>query len=193
MQDEPERDLLQRFARGDREAFEVLFRQFEREVYRWILRIVREPAAAEDALVETFWRAYRGHARFDPSRSFGAWMRRIATNTAIDQLNAARRRNWIPLDAVTVRQVARSPAAMRRGPAELGAQGGPGDFELRDAIHRAFVALPPKLRVVAALALIEGVPHAEIADAIGVSIGTVKSRLFRATRKLRKELEPHER
>ena len=70
---------------------------------------------------------------------------------------------------------------------------GPDDFELRDAIRRAFVALPPTLRIVATLALIEGVPHAEIADAIGVSIGTVKSRLFRATRKLRKELEPHER
>ena len=184
MQDEPDRGLLQRFARGDREAFEALFRQFEREVYRWILRIVREPTAAEDALVETFWRAYRGHARFDPSRSFGAWMRRIATNTAIDQLNAGRRRNWIPLDAVTAGRVPRSTGAMRDGP---------DDFELRDAIRRAFVALPPKLRIVATLALIEGVPHAEIADAIGVSIGTVKSRLFRATRKLRKDLEPHER
>ena len=60
MQDEPDRDLLRRFAHGDREAFEALFRQFEREVYRWILRIVREPDAAEDALVEAFWRAYRG-------------------------------------------------------------------------------------------------------------------------------------
>ena len=184
MQDEPDRGLLQRFAQGDREAFEALFRQFEREVYRWILRIVRDPTAAEDALVETFWRAYRGHARFDPSRSFGAWMRRIATNTAIDQLSAVQRRQWIPLDAVTAGRVPRSPMSTRRGP---------DDFELRDAIRRAFASLPPKLRVVAALALIEEVPHAEIADALGVPIGTVKSRLFRATRELRKELERHER
>src|SRR5688572_8885828 len=184
MPDEPSADILARFVHGDRDAFEALFRAFHVEVHRWGLRIVRDSSGADDVVVETFWRAYRGRARFDPSRSFGAWMRRIATNTAIDQLNAGRRRNWIPLDAVTAGRVPRRTGAMRDGP---------DDFELRDAIRRAFVALPPTLRIVATLALIEGVPHAEIADAIGVSIGTVKSRLFRATRKLRKELEPHER
>ena len=181
MHDEPDPVLLQRFARGDREAFEALFRQFEREVYRWIVRIVREPAAAEDALVEAFWRAYRGHARFDPSRSFGAWMRRIATNVAIDQLNAASKRNWL---AVAVGQVPASARALRAEPAT---------FELRDDISRAFASLPPKLRVVATLALIDEVPQHEIADALGVPIGTVKSRLFRATRDLRKELARHDR
>jgi len=177
VQDQPDRDLLQRFAQGDREAFEALFRQFEREVYRWILRIVREPATAEDALVEAFWRAYRGRARFDPSRSFGAWMRRIATNVAIDQLNAAR-----------------THSGGRVPPSALAVRGGPaGGFELRDDIRRAFMALPPKLRVVATLALIEELPQQEIADALDVPLGTVKSRLFRATRELRKELAAHER
>ena len=177
MQDEPERELLRRFAHGDREAFEALFRQFEREVYRWILRIVRDPDAAEDALVEAFWRAYRGCARFDPSRSFGAWMRRIATHCAIDQLDAARRRNWLPLERVG--QVPSREPAMRDGPA---------DPALADNIRRAFASLPAKLRVVATLALIEDLPQAEIADALGVPIGTVKSRLFRATRELRDQL-----
>ena len=180
MHDEPDRALLQRFARGDREAFEALFRQFEREVYRWIVRMVREPAAAEDALVEAFWRAYRGHARFDPSRSFGAWMRRIATNVAIDQLNAARRRSWLAL-------------AVGRVPATRAVRAEPVTFELRDDISRAFASLPPKLRVVAMLALIDEVPQHEIADALGVPIGTVKSRLFRATRELRKDLARHDR
>ena len=175
MQDEPDRDLLRRFAHGDREAFEALFRQFEREVFRWILRIVREPDAAEDALVETFWRAYRGRARFDPSRSFGAWMRRIATHCAIDQLNAARRRD-------------RHEAVGGVPPNAAAILGGPGDPALADHIRRAFAALPPKLRVVATLALIEELPQAEIADALGVPIGTVKSRLFRATHDLRDQL-----
>lgn len=84
-------DLLERFVKGDQEAFESLFRQFEREVFGWILRIVRDPSAAEDVLVESFWRAYRGRARFDSSRSFGAWMRRIATNAALDHLKVAHR------------------------------------------------------------------------------------------------------
>ena len=176
MQDEPDRDLLRRFTHGDREAFEALFRQFEREVYRWILRIVREHAAAEDALVEAFWRAYRGRARFDPSRSFGAWMRRIATNCAIDQLNLAGRRRWLPLDDVD--QVPLRTGAIRSGP---------GDPDLSDHIRRAFEALPTTLRVVATLALIEELPLAEIADALDIPLGTVKSRLFRATRGLRDE------
>jgi RNA polymerase sigma-70 factor (ECF subfamily) len=55
------------------------------------VRIVREPGDAEDVLVETFWRAYRARARFDPSRSFGAWIRRIATNAALAQLRSMRR------------------------------------------------------------------------------------------------------
>lgn len=173
MQDEPDGELLRRFSRGDRDAFELLFRRFEREVYRWILRIVREPAAAEDALIEAFWRAYRSRARFDPSRSFGAWMRRIATRTAIDQLNAARRRQWMPL----------ADADTRVGPAEaLEAR------EQAEVIARAFASLPPKLRVVATLALVEEYPLAEIADALDVPIGTIKSRLFRAIRQLRGEL-----
>src|SRR5213080_3697707 len=85
-------DLLRRFADGDPAAFETLFRAFSPEVYRWILRIVRDTGAAEDGLVDAFWRAHRGRARFDPSRSFGAWMRRIATHVALDHLTRARRR-----------------------------------------------------------------------------------------------------
>jgi RNA polymerase sigma-70 factor (ECF subfamily) len=79
-------DVLERFSRGDPGAFETLFRQFQKDVYGWIVRIVRDPDAAEDLTVETFWRIHRAHARFDSSRSFGAWARRIATNVAFDHL-----------------------------------------------------------------------------------------------------------
>ena len=175
MQEEPDRELLRRFAHGDREAFEALFRQFERDVYRWIMRIVRDHEAAEDALIEAFWRAYRGRARFDPSRSFAAWIRRIATNVAIDQLNAARRRNWVPFPVGPVER-------------ERTTRDGPADPQSAAVIQRAFASLPPKLRIVATLALIEERPQVEIAEALGVPIGTVKSRLLRATRELRAEL-----
>lgn len=74
----------------------------------------------------------------------------------------------------------------RAGPA--GTRAGPADPDLSDHIRRAFTALPPKLRVVATLALIEELPLSEIADALDVPLGTVKSRLFRATRELRTEL-----
>jgi len=170
MPDEPAGDLPTRFVQGDLDAFESLFEQLEAEVYRWILRIVRDPAAAEDVLVEAFWRAYRGRARFDPSRSFGAWMRRIATNLARDHLRAARRAPWsLPADDSIAAPAAPDPAVAR-------------------AVARAFGRLTPKLRIVATLALIEERSHAEIADSLGVPVGTVKSRLFRAIRLLRQEL-----
>lgn len=167
---EPDGDLLRRFVHGDAAAFEALFRAFSPEVYRWIVRILRDGAAAEDALVEAFWRAHRGRARFDPSRSFGAWMRRIATHVAFDHLKRARRRG--------------QPEAVDD---RIPARAGPDPDETR-VVARALASLPPKLHIVAVLALVEGQPYAEIADALGVPVGTVKSRVFRATRALRAEL-----
>jgi RNA polymerase sigma-70 factor (ECF subfamily) len=173
MADEPDGALLERFAHGDREAFELLFRRFEHDVFRWALRLVRDPATAEDVVVEAFWRAYRARARFDPSRSFGAWIRRIATNVARDHLRAARARGGYATGY--------PPQAQAVNPAS-------GDEGLHELVGVALGRLPPKLRVVATLALVEELPHAEIAEALDVPIGTVKSRLFRAVRALKKEL-----
>jgi RNA polymerase sigma-70 factor (ECF subfamily) len=162
-------DLLRRFVGGDQEAFEALFRQYQDEVFRWVVRIVRDRGLAEDATVDAFWRAYRARARFDPARSFGAWMRRIATNTALTHLEARKRRDRdVALDG-------REPAPARTP-------------ERQGEIASAFAALPPRLRVAAVLALVEELPYADIADALGVPTGTVKSRVFRAIRLLRQEL-----
>ena len=90
-------ELLERFAAGDVDAFESLFQQYQGEVYRWIVRIARNTAAAEDLTVETFWRMHRAHARFDPKKgNCGAWLRRIATNVAIDYLRHARHEVPLP-------------------------------------------------------------------------------------------------
>ena len=169
MPGEPDGDVLRRFAGGDERAFEQLFRLFEADVYSWILRIVRDRTGADDVLVEAFWRAYRGRATFDTRRSFGAWMRRIATNAALDFLRTRR---------IDPSQPADDTLAAPRGP----------DAATNEAIAVAFGRLPPDLRIVAALALLEELPYAEIADALGIAEGTVKSRVFRATRILRDEL-----
>lgn len=170
MADEPNDLPLERFVEGDPAAMEALYRRFEREAYGWILRIVRNSAAAEDVLVESFWRAFRARARFVVGRPFGAWLRQIATRAALDHLRAVRRRAERPLGKV-------EPAA----PAV-------GDLAAREAIARAFQRLPAKLQVVATLALIEEQPYGEIAEALGLPIGTVKSRLSRASARLREDL-----
>jgi len=167
---------LEQFARGDIQAFETLFRGYQGEVYGWIVRIVRDPGAAEDLTLETFWRIYRARARFDPRRPFGAWARRIATNLAVEHLS--RRHVEKPLDS----DIPPSAAASAAPDPAIGA-------EVRAKVMAAFGELPAKLRAAAALAMIEETPYAEIADALGISINGVKSRVFRAVRLLRRSLE----
>src|SRR5579863_2682728 len=169
---EQQAELLEQFAHGDLEAFEALFRRFQSEVYRWIVRMVRDPAAAEDLTVETFWRIYRAHARFDPQRNFAAWARRIATNAAFDYLKSARP------EIALFEDLPGPPvpdAAVQRN--------------IRERTAAAFGQLPAKLRVAATLALIEEQPYKEIAEALGTSEGAVKLRVFRALRILRKTLK----
>ena len=170
-------DVLVQFAEGQLEAFETLFRQFQGEVYGWIVRIVRDPGIAEDLTIESFWRIYRAHARFDPTRSFGAWARKIATNVALDHLKSARSTRRLDEPTDCAEEVA---AAVQLNPGVRG--------EIRERTQRAFLQLPARLRVVATLALIEERPQSEIAEALSISTGAVKSRLFRAVRLLRKKL-----
>src|SRR5246127_4963925 len=89
-------ELLERFAAGDLEAFETLFRGHQKEVYGWIVRIVRDSGIAEDLTVETFWRIHQAKTRFRPDGNFAAWARRIATNAALDHLRRARRETELP-------------------------------------------------------------------------------------------------
>jgi RNA polymerase sigma-70 factor (ECF subfamily) len=169
-------ELLEEFALGDSEAFEALFRQFQGEVYGWIVRIVRDPGAAEDLTVETFWRIYRARLRFDPRRGFGPWARRIATNLALDHLSARRNETSLEDDS--------RPACLRCSPPDPALAA-----DVRQKVATAFGRLPVKLRVAATLAMIEETPYGDIAEALGVSIGTVKSRVFRAVRLLRRDLQ----
>jgi RNA polymerase sigma-70 factor, ECF subfamily len=160
-------DVLERFAKGDVDAFEWLFREFHREVHGWIHRLTRDPVVSEDLTAEVFWKIYRAHARFDPTKSFGAWARRIASNAAIDHL----------------RRLPRIQTRVHPRPAHTPDSAGRRDLHVR--VERIFLALPAKLRVVAELALIDGWSQEEIASALGLSRSAVKARAFRATTFLR--------
>jgi RNA polymerase sigma-70 factor (ECF subfamily) len=165
-------ELLERFAAGDVEAFEALFRQHQCEVYGWIMRVVRDRATAEDLTIETFWRMYRAHARFDAAKgNCTAWLRRIATNAALDHLRRTRREVPLAEDPPDAPKV---PAAERS--------------ELRRTILSAMNSLSPRLRVAVVLALVEEESYDRIAEALGISVSAVKVRVFRGVRILRKEL-----
>ena len=165
-------ELLERFAAGDCDAFESLFRQYQGEVFRWIMRIVRNRATAEDLTVETFWRMYRAHARFDcAGGNCGGWLRRIATNAAIDHLRRARPEASLPEDLPN--------------PPGLGAV---EQADLHRTIYSALDRLSPRVRVVVLLALVEEEPYEEIARALGISVGAVKVRVHRGVKILRQQL-----
>ncbi|MGA7471748.1 MAG: sigma-70 family RNA polymerase sigma factor [Candidatus Sulfotelmatobacter sp.] len=164
-------DLLRRFALGEIDAFETVVRQFQGDIFAWTLRIVRDPGIAEDLTVETLWRIYRARHQFRPDGNFSAWARRISTNLALDYLRRRRPEQSLPAEP------AGSPE-----PDQLLQR------ETREKIQQAFRRLPAKLQVAATLALVEEQPYAEIADALGTSVGAVKLRVFRAVRILRKQL-----
>lgn len=168
--------VLDEFRQGRPEtfdaAFETLFRRHQRAVYGWLLRIVRNPAAAEDLTVETFWRIYRAHARFNPTRGFEGWARTIATHAALDWLRAQRPETEFSIELAA--PATADPAI---------------SAEIRSKTALAFRKLPPKLRIAAILVIVEEQSHKEVADALGISVAAVKVRVFRALRLLRKDLE----
>lgn len=164
--------LPERFAKGDPDAFEELFRQFQGRVYARIVRMVRDPGAAEDLTVETFWRIYRAHGRFDPQQDFGGWAYRIATNLALSHLRQMKPQQPLP-DQIAAEDPP-DPAL---------------ESQAQEEIRRAFSRLPPKLQAAVTMALIEDRPYREIAEGLGIAEGTVKSRVFRAVRILRKQLK----
>ena len=166
--------LLERFARGEPDAFEDLFRQYQGRIFAWIVRIVRDRGVAEDLTIETFWRIYRARHRFRPDGSFSAWAYRIATNLALNHL----RRRHSHLEVALPKDLAQSGSSDVNALEETGEQ-----------IRRAVLTLPARLQVVVMLALVEERPYQEIADGLGIAVGTVKSRVFRAVRILRKKLQ----
>jgi len=165
-------NVLDRFAAGEVEAFEPLFRRHQSEVYRWVVRIVRDPAVAEDLTVEAFWRLYQNSGSLDPQGNCAAWLRRVASNLAIDYLRRAR-----PVEPLLA-----EPADERQSDCVE-------QQETRTSIRAAINELSPKLRAVVQLTLIERESYAHVAEALGISLSAVKLRVFRATRILRKKLE----
>jgi RNA polymerase sigma factor CnrH len=168
--------VLNQFRQGDADAFKALFSQHQRAVYGWILRIVRNPATAEELTVESFWRIHRAHARFEPAQGFEGWARRIATRVALDWLRTSRTESELSIEVC-----AEIAAPVEADPAVTA--------EIRQKTALAFGRLPPKLRIAATLAVIEEQPQKDVATALGISLAAVKLRVFRALRLLRIDLE----
>jgi RNA polymerase sigma-70 factor, ECF subfamily len=175
-----EADLLARARGGSLLAFEEIVKRYERRVYGIALRIVRRHEVADDVAQEAFMRAHQALSTFDLDRPFGPWIGRIAANLAINHVRSPEARET-PLPEGH----AETPAP-GRGALDLVLE-----REAREVLERALHALPAEQRAVFALRTFEELSYREIADALGISIGTVMSRLSRARERLRESLAPY--
>jgi RNA polymerase sigma-70 factor, ECF subfamily len=175
--------LIERARAGDTRAFEDLARREERALYRHALRIVGTTSDAEDVVQDALFSAWRSIASFQ-GLSFRAWLFRIATNRALDQLRSRKRRPELPLDPPEDDDVTwAEPAAPGPDLTQLA-----GDREALAFVETALGALPAEQRTALLLRDVEGFPYEDIAVITSVEIGTVKSRIHRGRLAVRNAL-----
>jgi RNA polymerase sigma-70 factor (ECF subfamily) len=175
--------LIERARSGDTRAFEDLARREERALYRHALRIVGTTSDAEDIVQDALFSAWRSIASFQ-GLSFRAWLFRIATNRALDQLRSRKRRPELPLDPPDDDEVTwAEPVAPGPDLTQLA-----GDREALAAVETALEALPAEQRTALLLRDVEGFAYEEIAVITSVEIGTVKSRIHRGRLAVRNTL-----
>jgi RNA polymerase sigma-70 factor (ECF subfamily) len=172
---------------GDLAAFEHLFDQYQRSIYNLVFHMVRNEADAADLTQDVFVRVWKSLPRLEAPEAFASWLYRVATNLS---------RNWIR-DHTRVRQ--ESLDQPFSGDEEEGGQREIADSRAdpgitsqtqatREAVQQAIQGLSPDHRMVVTLHHLEERPVEEIAEIMGCSVGTVKSRLSRARDHLRRKL-----
>ena len=170
-----EAELLTRVVSGDREAFDAVMRVHEDRVFSVCLRILGDREQALDATQDTFLTVFRKAGQFQGRSAVGTWIYRIAVNTCYDQLRRTQRR---PSEAL--------PDHV--DPSDPSAEEAIESAAVRPEIEDALAQLSPDFRNAVILSDLEGLPLPDVAEILGVPIGTVKSRLFRGRRLLAKHL-----
>ena len=172
---EAERELVERARRGDPSAFEEVVRRHQHRVYNLAYRMLRRHEDAEDATQEAFLRAFEAMPRFRGEAAVGTWICRIAANLCLSWLRSKARRVEVAADAV----------ALVEGQEEAGDA---GRNELVRATRGAIARLPPKYRLAVVAHYLEGRSYEEAARVAGVGVRTLKTRLYRARKLLRRML-----
>lgn len=180
-------ELVRLVKNGQADAFAVLIGRYERQVYNLALRYSGDVTEAFDLAQEAFLRAHQALASFRGDARFSTWLYRIATNVCLDELRRRRNRPELTLD---------EPLLTSDGEAERQiADDSPGpeqrleQSELAEVVQREIASLSEEYRAVIVLRDLQDLTYEEISDILGVSLGTVKSRLHRARALLRLRFE----
>lgn len=181
MTKDEEKGYIERVLAGDERAYEPLVTENQTKVYRLALRILKNEADAEDAAQETFLKAYTSLADFRGDSRFSVWLYRLTNNICIDMLRKNKRAVIVSLQTedddgeeteLAIPDERYSPERLAERAAD------------RDAVRAALASLPDDCREILALRESAGLSYDEIAAALSLEAGTVKSRLNRARKKL---------
>lgn len=162
-----------------------MVRQLTPLVYRLAFRMLRSAAEAEDASQEVFVRMHRSIDSFDPTRPLAPWVGRITYHVCLRRLQSAGRRAEVGM--AEPEQTERLPDPHRGNDPELRVAG----REAGALLERALSDLSAQDRALLDLRYREGMSDAEVAEATGMPVGTVKTRIFRARARLREQMAPH--
>ena len=177
-------DLALTLQKGDESAFDEMVRRHQGRVFAVAYRMTGHREDALDVAQEVFLKAYRKIDAWQPSGGFVAWLLRLTTNQSIDHLRRKKRHRHERLDESFRPESGANVAEPMTDDTSVRVRGG----EIADRVNEALDVLSPSQRTVFVLRHYEGLPLADIAPVLGCTVGSVKVHLFRALKKLQKEL-----
>lgn len=182
----PDLALIEKVKAGDLSAFEQLMRQYDRQIFRIALHITQNREDAEDVVQDAFFKAFQKLDQFQGNSKFYTWLVRIAVNESLMRLRKRRSQKTVSMDEDVQTEegsIPRDFADWTPNPEQNYNQA-----ELANILRRTIQGLPPGFRAVFALRDIDGLSTEETAQALGLSVPAVKSRLLRARLQLRERL-----
>ena len=183
---EAEQLLLKQASKGNAQAFEALILPHQSRIYGVCLRMMGNPDDAMDAVQETMIRTYMKLSTFKHEAQFSTWLYRIATNICLDMLRRRKRHDTVSMDALEDNG-AWLPDAKENRPEESALR-----RDGKASVEAALMQLSPRHRLMLVLREVQGFSYEDIAKVTHTSLGTVKSRIFRARREMQMNLEKQE-
>lgn len=181
---EREQELIQAVLAGDANSFEPLVLEHQKKIYNLALRMTGDADDAFDITQDAFVKAFESLKNFRGESAFGSWLYRLASNLCLDYLRKEKRRNTVSL---TVEDEELDIADLRFSPENEMERA-----ELRDAVARGLQRMPAAARQMIVMRDVSGLSYGDIAENLGLELGTVKSRIARAREKLIKILSEDE-
>jgi RNA polymerase sigma-70 factor (ECF subfamily) len=185
----PDEDLITRYRNGDEDAFEMLFRRYEKPVFSFIYRILMSAVDAEDLCQETFLRLIKEKMKYQESGNFKTWIFRIALNLCRDRLRRKKFRSHRSIDTPSRSQNGKiiefENTLSNPDPDQIYCM---EKDEMKVLIQKAFAKLPIKHRTVVILKDYQSLKFSEIAEIMNSPVGTIKSLNHRGRQKLKKIL-----